>query len=385
VTLFHPSSTFGGVWCGFERDTLTWVSSHSNNNTEAEIQQQTLPPEASPRFVRTLSGSQIRSTLPGKVLNALSAKRRYATRTNWKQTINNITRYRWMNESLLPNGILPPASWDYPEPSRFDYSRCSWMAIIKLSINDLLIDNVPGAPPPEDTPNEQPIDPQQPDLTCSPDPPKTKAHRQVVGVKNAWGKAYGIATGLYNKHRKYSEQWNPWHPFRSAHNFEQAQSFSQQTKTWIDHLLRCGLDNFNIKSFQSANALQKILSELNFGLRNDSWIEDESHIFGTLYSRDNTKCILFVLAHLPFRAHLNFEWVGLAGSEGRRIYSEMNIGDWWWDTHDQLLTGTTIVPVTFASDKTLMTNFVGDQHAWPLYHTIGNIRKEICRTPKKHA
>jgi len=34
------------------------------------------------------------------------------------------------------------------------------MAIDKLSINDLLIDNLPGAPPPEDTPNEEPINPQ---------------------------------------------------------------------------------------------------------------------------------------------------------------------------------------------------------------------------------
>ena len=83
------------------------------------------------------------------------------------------------------------------------------MAIDKLSINDLLIDNVPGAPPPEDTPNEELIDLQQSDLTCTPDPTKTKAHRQVVRVENAWGKAYGKATGLYNKHQKCSEQWNP--------------------------------------------------------------------------------------------------------------------------------------------------------------------------------
>jgi hypothetical protein len=39
------------------------------------------------------------------------------------------------------------------------------MAIDKLSIDDLLIDTVPGAPPPEHTPNEEPINPQQPDLT----------------------------------------------------------------------------------------------------------------------------------------------------------------------------------------------------------------------------
>jgi hypothetical protein len=149
------------------------------------------------------------------------------------------------------------------------------MAIDKLSINDLLIDNVPGAPPPEDTPNEEPIDPQQPDLTCTPDPTKTKAHRQVVGLENARGEANGKATGLYNKHCKFSGQWNPWHPFRSAHDFQQAQSFSQQTKTWIDQHLRCGLDNFKIESFQSADAMRKLLFELDFGLSDDSRIEDD--------------------------------------------------------------------------------------------------------------
>jgi hypothetical protein len=92
------------------------------------------------------------------------------------------------------------------------------------------MENVPGAPPPEDTPNEEPIDPQKPDLTCTPDPTRTRAHRQVVGVENAGGKVYGIATGLYNKHLKYSEQWNPRHSFQSAQDFQQAQLFSQQTK-----------------------------------------------------------------------------------------------------------------------------------------------------------
>jgi hypothetical protein len=125
------------------------------------------------------------------------------------------------------------------------------------------------------------------------------AHRQVVGVENLGGRAYGKATGLYNKHRKYSEQWNPWHPFQSAHDLQQAQSFSQQTKTWIDQHLRHGLDNFNIESFQSADALRKLLSILDFELGNDSWIEEDLHIFGTLYYRDIFKCIQDLLAHLP--------------------------------------------------------------------------------------
>ena len=207
-------------------------------------------------------------------------------------------------------------------------------SIDKLSINDLLLDTVAGAPPPEYTPDEETTDPQKPDLTCTPDPTKTRAHRHVVGVENAGGKAYGKATGLYNKHRKYSGQWNPWHPFQSAHDFKQAQSFSQQTKTWIDQHLRRGLDNFNIESFQSADALRNLLSRLDFGLGNDSWIEDHSHIFVTLYYRAIFKCIQFLLAHLPSQVHLDFEPVRLADSECCQIYSVMNIGDWWWDTQD---------------------------------------------------
>jgi len=77
------------------------------------------------------------------------------------------------------------------------------MAIDMLSINDLLIDNVPNAPPPDDTPNEEFIDPQQPDFTCTLDPTKSKIHRQVVVVQNVRGKAYAKATELYDKHRKY--------------------------------------------------------------------------------------------------------------------------------------------------------------------------------------
>jgi len=288
-----------------------------------------------------------------------------------------------MNEGLLPNGFQPPAGWDHPEPSWFDYSSCTWMAIEKLSINGLLIDNVPGAPPPADTPNEEPMSPQQPDLACTPDPTKTKTHRQVVGVENAGGKAYGKATGLYNKHCKYSEQWNPWHLFRFAHDFQQAQSFSQQTKTWIDQHLRRGRDNFKIESFQSADALRKLLSELNLWLSDNSWIEDDSHIFGILYYRDIFKCIQLLLAHLPFQAHLHFELVHLADSEGHPIYSKMNTDNWWWNKQDQLSTRATIVPVICASDKTHLTNFLGAQHVWPLYLTIGIILKDIRRTPKK--
>jgi hypothetical protein len=160
------------------------------------------------------------------------------------------------------------------------------MAIDELSLLiHLPTDNVPGSPPPEDTPDKESIDLQLPDLTCTPDPRNMRAHQQVLGD----GKEYGKTTGLSNKHHKYSEQWNACHPFQSAHDFQQAQTFGQHTKVWIDRHLRCGLDNFNIERFQSAEAPQKLLSRLDLGLCNDSGIGDHLHILGILYYRDSFK------------------------------------------------------------------------------------------------
>jgi len=130
---------------------------------------------------------------------------------------------------------------------------------------------------------------------------------------------------------------------------------------------------------------EKLLSELNFGLGDDSWNEDDSHIFGTLYYRDILKCIQFLLAHLPFEAHLDFDTVRLADSQGGRLYCEMHTGDWWWDTEDQLPAGASIVSVICASDRTHWTNFSGNQQTRPLYLTIGNSRRDIGRTSKQRA
>jgi hypothetical protein len=52
--------------------------------------------------------------------------------------------------------------------------------LINYATNDLTTDNEPGAPPPEDTSDDKTIDPQQPDLTCTPDLTIMKTHRHVV-------------------------------------------------------------------------------------------------------------------------------------------------------------------------------------------------------------
>jgi len=245
-------------------------------------------------------------------------------------------------------------------------------------------DNVPSAPPPRDTPDDDPIDPQQPDHTCTPDPTKTKAHRKVVGVENAEGEAYGKATGFYNNHQKYSTQLNPWHQYLSAHDIQQAHLFSQQRKTWIDWHQRRRLDDIQIESCTTAYRLQMLLSELDFVLSDPSWIDDNSYIFRTLYYRDIFQCMAFLLAHLPIQTHLDFTLVYLADSEGCQMYSRINMGYCWWDTQDRPPAGASIVPVICASHKTHLTNISGDHHAWHHHLAIGNFRNDVHWTHKKY-
>jgi hypothetical protein len=131
---------------------------------------------------------------------------------------------------LLPNRIGLPASCDHHEQSWLQYSRCIWTAINKLSSNNRLIQNILGAPPAEDPPNEESNYPELSSLTFTPDPTMTKAHRQVVGVDYVGGNANAKESRLYSKHRNFSERWSLWHRFRSVHDLQPPPSFSQEIK-----------------------------------------------------------------------------------------------------------------------------------------------------------
>jgi hypothetical protein len=105
----------------------------------------------------------------------------------------------------------------------------------------------------------------------------------VVGVENVGGKVYVKATGLFNKIASTTNNRIHGINYWSAHDFQPPQLCIQKAKVWIDQPLRYGLDNFNIQLFQSADALQKLLSRIDFGLGDASWIEVYSHIFRISY------------------------------------------------------------------------------------------------------
>jgi len=176
------------------------------------------------------------STLAGYILSALFAKRNSSMRTDWRLTINNSAHYQQFKGNCLI-GFCSPQATIVQSHHVLMWVSAPERPLMSWATNDLPIDNVPGAPPPEDTPNEETIDPRKPDPTCTPDQTKTKIYKDQVGVEQVWGKAYGKATWLYNKHRKYTELWTPSHPSWSVHDFQHAQSFSQQTKLGIDQNL----------------------------------------------------------------------------------------------------------------------------------------------------
>ncbi|KAJ6586237.1 hypothetical protein B0H10DRAFT_2168059 [Mycena sp. CBHHK59/15] len=58
---------------------------------------------------------------------------------------------------------------------------------------------------------------------------------------------------------------------------------------------------------------------------------------------------------------------------------------WWWKLQKLLPPGATIAPIILSSDKTKLSNFCGDQSAWPVYLTIGKISKDFRRQASSHA
>ncbi|KAJ7688633.1 hypothetical protein B0H17DRAFT_1135597 [Mycena rosella] len=68
-----------------------------------------------------------------------------------------------------------------------------------------------------------------------------------------------------------------------------------------------------------------------------------------------------------------------------KVINEMWTANWWWEIQKRLPPGATTALLILSSNKTMLSNFRGDNSAWPVYLTIRNIGKETHRKVSSHA
>ncbi|KAJ7508692.1 hypothetical protein B0H11DRAFT_1704018 [Mycena galericulata] len=106
-----------------------------------------------------------------------------------------------------------------------------------------------------------------------------------------------------------------------------------------------------------------------------------------LWWRDPVECVQELIGNPAFRDVMRYapEKLYVDKEENVEVVNEMWTASWWWEIQKRLPPGATVAPLILSSDKTMLSNFRGDNSAWPVYLTIGNIGKETRRQVSAHA
>ncbi|GBE88899.1 hypothetical protein SCP_1403070 [Sparassis crispa] len=192
-----------------------------------------------------------------------------------------------------------------------------------------------------------------------------------------------------------------WHPFASRDEWELAHWLMTAglSQTATDNYLNLPItrERTNL-SFHNKRAFYQKIDALPQG---PSWSCEPWEVTGDLldekgqprkktlelWKRDPVECIKELIGNPAFKDAIRYapEKVFADCNGDTRIYDETWTGQWWWDLQEIMPDGATIAPVILSSNKTQLSNFSGDKSAWPVYLSIGNIRKSTRRQPSAHA
>ncbi|KAF7344304.1 hypothetical protein MVEN_01722000 [Mycena venus] len=196
----------------------------------------------------------------------------------------------------------------------------------------------------------------------------------------------------------------PWYPFETEDEWELAKwlmtSGLSQKKT--DEYLKLKVVRERMKlSFSNNRAFLKFVDALPAGpqwychafeLEGDELDADQNPKKETveMWYRDPLECVKELLGNPSFAGKQGYKPIRVFkrfkdGQYSNREFTEMWTADWWWEIQKLLPPGSALAPIIISTDKTQLTRFSGDQQAWPVYLTVGNIEKETRRSPSSRA
>jgi hypothetical protein len=144
-------------------------------------------------------------------------------------------------------------------------------------------------------------------------------------------------------------------------------------------------------SFTDGNGLVQLLHAIPHGIKDDQWLASTIEVESSMADVQSTKLVVryrdirnvikYLLGHRPFKDHLVYTPIRQFNTDedSSRVYDEMHTADWWWDTQLLLPPDATAVPLLIGTDKTMLTQHHGDESAWPVYITIGNLDRATRR------
>lgn len=143
------------------------------------------------------------------------------------------------------------------------------------------------------------------------------------------GKSFG------STQRDAKWDFDPPFPFQNDVEYKLARFFhkSKVPKSLVGEFFKDGLAPTQDIGFQSGKTLSNLLDTM---IQTPPWnqhkVDFQLQLGTEFYLRDVVACVKYLISQRAFANHMVWGPVRTRSYDGARVYSELNTGDWWWET-----------------------------------------------------